>query len=68
MKRAKTVLWARDPETVVMADVPVVSGRATSATSGQGTILFSQLIFQDRVNKSGENMSLTGQFMFFEQF
>ncbi|MCL2348371.1 MAG: hypothetical protein FWC50_08935 [Planctomycetaceae bacterium] len=45
MKHAKTILWAHDPETVVMANVPAVSGK--------GKILFSQLIFQDRVNESG---------------
>jgi hypothetical protein len=45
MQHAKTILWARDPESVVMANVP--------ATSGGGNILFSQLIFQDRVDPSG---------------
>ena len=46
MSRAKPILWARDLETVVMANVPAATGR--------GMIMFSQLNFQERVNKSGE--------------
>ena len=47
MKQAKKVLWARDPETVVMALIPAVSGK--------GKILFSQLNVQNLVNKTDSN-------------
>jgi hypothetical protein len=39
MERAKPILWAKEPETVVMASVP--------AASGSGSILFSLLNFHD---------------------
>ena len=44
MERAKTILWAKEPTTVVMASVP--------AASGKGTILFSLLNFYDFGNEA----------------
>ena len=47
MKHAKPLLWAREPETVVMAFVPTPSGRRN--------ILFSQLDIQNHVNKNRDH-------------
>jgi len=43
---AERILWVREPDTCVAAEVPVVGGQ------GQGTVLFSQLDLQGHVNPS----------------
>lgn len=47
MEQAKSVLWAKEPTTTVMASIP--------AASGKGHILFSLLVLQDRVTRNSEN-------------
>ncbi len=44
IEAAEKTLWVRDPETCVAAEIPIVGGK--------GTILFSQLDLQWRVNRS----------------
>ena len=44
MAAAEKVLWVREPKTSVAAEVPVAGGK--------GTILFSELHVQDRLDRS----------------
>jgi hypothetical protein len=47
LARAKKLLWARDASTTIAADLP--------AATGDGRILFIQLVLQRRVDRSKPN-------------
>ena len=47
LEKAQKILWARDPASTVVAEVP--------ASTGQGRILFVQLDLQRRIDRSSSN-------------